>query len=188
MRKMKVRNNSEEWMDGEIYEGIRGRDKKFKLFKRTRLRSDFENYKTSRNNLQNLIKRKKKAYVTQRLDANIANPKKLWTDLKKLGMPPKKEKQQKICLGENSQLIFDNKEISEKFKSFYCSLSDSLLEKLPAAPGKFKIDDVKNYYRHLNLQQAAFKFTPTTHQEILKILKELDEKKAVGLDNINAKL
>ena len=65
-------------------------------------------------------------------------------------------------------------------------MADSLLENLPNAPDTFRTEDVKNYYRNLNLRDGGFNFAPTTHQEICKILMELDTKKSVGLDNINA--
>ena len=55
---MCVRNNTEEWVDEETFEAIRGRDKKYQLFKRIRLHTDHINFKRSRNQVQSLIKRK----------------------------------------------------------------------------------------------------------------------------------
>ena len=44
-----------------------------------------------------------------------------------------------------------------------------------------------DYYRDLNLETDGFTFTPTTNEEILEILKKLDAKKSVGLDNIDSR-
>ncbi len=54
-----VRNNSEEWVDEEVFEGIRVRDKLYKKFKNSRLHSDHVKFKNARNRLQGMIKRKK---------------------------------------------------------------------------------------------------------------------------------
>ena len=56
---MCLKNNTEELLDEETFEAITARDKKYKCFKRTRLHVDHVNYRKSRNQVQNLIKRKK---------------------------------------------------------------------------------------------------------------------------------
>ena len=44
-----IKNNSEEWVDEEIFEGIRVRDKLYKRFKNTRLHTDHVKFKNARN-------------------------------------------------------------------------------------------------------------------------------------------
>ena len=51
---------------------------KKKKFKSTKLHVDEEVYKEARNTVQNLIRKKKKAYFQEKLKENTANPKKLW--------------------------------------------------------------------------------------------------------------
>ena len=60
MKQSKVKNNSQEWYDGEIAETIAIRDKLFKKFKKSKLHIDKDLFKEARNNVQNLIKKKKK--------------------------------------------------------------------------------------------------------------------------------
>ena len=57
MKEICIQNNMAEWFDEEILEGIRGRDK---LFKKSNV--DNINYKKARNQLQELIKRKKRNF------------------------------------------------------------------------------------------------------------------------------
>ena len=49
---MCIKSNTEEWVDEETFE-------KCKRFKRTRLHVDHVNYRKSRNQVKNVIKRKK---------------------------------------------------------------------------------------------------------------------------------
>ena len=106
MKEICIKNNTEEWVDEEIFEGIRIRDKCFRKFKTTRLHTDDIKYRKSRNRLQDLIKKKKRNFVTQKLNENIAKPKELWKCLKSLGLPSKKDSPSKICLNENNKISF----------------------------------------------------------------------------------
>ena len=60
---VRVKSNTSEWFDGEIANKIHTRDKLSKRFKLTKLHVDEESYNQARNIVQNLIRRKKKAYI-----------------------------------------------------------------------------------------------------------------------------
>ena len=126
-----LKNNTAEWFDEEILEGIRGRDKLFRKFKKSKSNVDNINYKKARNQLQHLIKRKKRDFVSLKLTENISKPKELWNSLKKLGLPSKSGPTSNICLGKKDKVSFDNKENAETFKNFYENLSSDLVNKLP---------------------------------------------------------
>ena len=74
---VRVKNNTSEWFDGEIADRIHTRDKLYKRFKLTKLHVDEEIYKEARNVVQNLIRKKKKAYFEEKLKENTKNSKKL---------------------------------------------------------------------------------------------------------------
>ena len=59
---VRIRENSSQWFDGEIAEKIHTRNKLYKKFKPKKLHVDEEIYKEARNTVQNLIRKKKKAY------------------------------------------------------------------------------------------------------------------------------
>ena len=140
---MCVKNNTGEWVDEEIYEGIRIRDKKFQRFKKTRLHIDHVNYKNARNNRQCLIKKKKRNYIKSKLSENIGNSKELWKTIRKLGLPSKHEGQSKICLGNEGNISFDPKTNSETLKNFYANLATELKNKLPIPTNKFGTNNIK---------------------------------------------
>ena len=79
---VRVKNNTNEWFDGEIADKIHTREKLYKRFNLTKLHVDEEIYNEARNIVQNLIRRKKRAYFEEKLKENSENPKNLWKTLK----------------------------------------------------------------------------------------------------------
>ena len=66
-------------MDDEVLEGIKRKNKLFQKFERSGLYDDNVNYKKAQNDVQNLIKNRKK------LTENVGKLKELWKTLRKLG-------------------------------------------------------------------------------------------------------
>ena len=184
IKEMCVKNNTAEWIDGDVFEAIRIRDKKYQRFKRTRLHVDHVNFKQLRNNVQKLIKNKKRTYIRGKLTENIGNSKELWKTIKKLGLPSKNETNSKISLGEGGNISFDPKQNANKFKEYFANLSLALVKKLPIATNKFGIETINEYYRHLNLEANNFNFTDVEEDHILTLLLQINPSKAVGIDNL----
>ena len=95
LKEIRVGNNTEEWMDEEVLEGIRIRDKLLSKFKMTKSHTDHVNFKKARNNVLSLIKNKKKNRVVAKLNETIGKPKELWKSLKSLRFQPSKIKLQR---------------------------------------------------------------------------------------------
>ena len=55
------------------------------IYKRTKLYEDKLAYKRAQNHVHSLVKRKKKHFITNKLQDNIGKPKELWKTLKSLG-------------------------------------------------------------------------------------------------------
>ena len=92
-----------------------------------------------------------------------------------------------MCLGKEGDISFDPKCNAETFKNFYANLALDLVKHLPLPTNRFGTNHVKEYYRHLNLENNNFNFCPTTEEGILKLLQNIDPSKAVGLDNLGGK-
>ena len=179
-----VKNQSNEWFDGELAEQISNRDKLFKKFKKSKLHIDELIYKEAKNTVQRLIKEKKKKCFSKKLEENIGEPKELWKNLKKLGLPKTKTPSANICLKENDGLSFCSLSITKNFKEFFSNLAQNLIEKLPTGPSKFGINSVREFYKPLNLKEDPFHFTKVSEKTISDFLKELKANKATGIDNL----
>ena len=186
-KKMCVKNSTCEWVDDEIFEAIRTREKLFKKFNKSRLHMDGVNFRKARNRLQTLIKNKKRNYITNKLNENIAKPKELWKTLSQLGLPSKKKANPKICLKDKEEIKFDSKSNCKIFKDFFESLSTNLVNSLPNPTNKFGIIKVREYYSKLNLENNCFQLQPTTYEVVLNLLEEINPSKAAGIDKIGGR-
>ena len=117
LKTVRIKKTRGEWFDRELAEKLSLRDKLFKKLKSSCLNIDWEIYKKTKNDVQRLIKYKKKKYFEEKLTVNIAKPKNLWQALKSLGLPNKKTSQSNICLENINGLLFDSISIAETFNS-----------------------------------------------------------------------
>ena len=148
---IRVKNNTSEWFDGEIADKIHTRERLCKRFKLTKLHADEEIYREARNIVQNLIRKKKKAYFKEKQKENTKNSKKLWKTLKQLGLPDKRSPSTNIWLEAKNGLTFDQYTISKVFKKLFSNLANDLVQKLPAAAKKFGNKSVDYYNDKFNL-------------------------------------
>ena len=91
VKEIHVKNNTQDWFDKIMHEAIRTCEKPFAKFKNSKCQDDHETYKVARNNVQRMIKSKKKNFVLDELSQNIGKPKELWMSLKSLGLPSKQK-------------------------------------------------------------------------------------------------
>ena len=105
-----------------------------------------------------------------------------------MGLSSKKGSLTKICLEKDSITNFDDKKNSNIFRNFYNSLADDLLNNLPPGPMRFGLPSVHQYYeKTLKLPRSNFKFDFVSEDYILKFLKNINEDKATGIDNLSGK-
>ena len=83
---------------------------------------------------------------------NIAKPKELWQTSKSLGLPNKKEFSFE-CLKNKNSLLFDSMSTVETSKTYYSSLAENLVLKLPKSPNNFVTQLVNNYYMTCDLKE-----------------------------------
>ena len=78
------------------------------------------------------------------------------------------------------------KSIYKLFKSFYLNLPGNLLTKLRKTPNQYTIKFASDYYKKLSLFKNL-KLNSTTDSYLFKLLKNVEFKKAAGIDQISAK-
>ena len=138
----RIKQNSQEWFDGEVAEKISVRDKLFKKFKKSKLHIDKEIYKIARYEVQKLISYKKKKFFENRLNDSIGKPKELWKALKSLGLPSKTSVCGTTALKVKNTTSFETKSTLDVLKNYYSTLADNLLKKLPTPPNIYTFSSV----------------------------------------------
>ena len=110
------------------------------------------------------------------LNEDIGKPKELCKCLNSLGLSSGKDSSSKICLNDEGSPCFDDKTNAETFKAFFSNLASNLVKKLQRIP--HKLDEVRKYYQHLNLTEP-FSLTPTSLENVLKLLEEINPSKGL---------
>ena len=143
-------------------------------------------YKKAKINVEKLIKNKERDFYQEKLRGNVGKPKELWKALKSLGLPSKITPVSQVSLKDGETILFDEKTNNNSFKNFYANLALNLVNKLPHAPNKFDLDSVLAYYKRiLNTENQKFTFSPTSEDEVLKLIKDTNPEKAAGTDNLS---
>ena len=164
-------------------------DLKRQMFKRDYLKKKaissedpqpWHEYRQSRNHVNNEIKKAKTSYFTTNLDLHKGNMNKTWKIINEVSSKhlSKPKKLSEIRTGE--QVITSPIEIAEAFNNYFSTVGSNLASDIPLT--KYGPE----YY--LEPTHSIFSLKPPTVDTVHKLLRKIDEKKSVGLDNILNKL
>ena len=158
-------------------EKINKRDKLYKKFKKFGLHVGKDNYKEARNEVQKLIRTKKKTYFESKLIENIGKSKELWKSLKSPGLKFKRFISNINYLENDKFANFDVEDINKYFSAYFSNLDENLVSKHPNPSNTYDALSAAQYYDHLGLTKK-FDLLPTEKDYVLKILRDTDTSKA----------
>ena len=188
-REIRVKVNSNPWMNGSILAGIRKRDKLFSRFKLDRNNETlYKEYCCIRNAVQREIKLAKEVYFKSRVQQNKGNSGKLWGHLKSLGFGKKcSGSSSKIVLEEDGTKVFNSSCVARIFNCFYTTVAADLVSRLPNPFNVFTTDSFvfRQFYCNKVGTRPSFVLSPVTSHFVRKQLSSLDPKKAIGIDGLS---
>ena len=135
---------------------------------------------------QNWLLQKKQEFFKEKLSETIGKSKELWESLKSLGIPNKTVISNFNAIEQDNTLIYDTRSISKIFKNYFSNLAESLLIKLPKPPDKYNLKSVIQCYSNFAIT-AEFFLVSTTEKQVLKIMQDIKNSKAAGLDKLSGK-
>ena len=186
LKERRVKQNSQEWFDGEIADEIKNRDKLFRKFKKSKLQIDKDIYNAASYKLQKMIINKKREFLENKLTESIGKPKDLWKALRSLGLPSKTSSCEVNALKINSKVEHDFNSVLEGFRNYYSTMAANLVKMLPKLTNKYSINSVIKYYEHM-FPSDYFYLTSVLENSILTILKATQVSKAVVIDNLSGR-
>ena len=107
-KEIKIKNNNQDWFDREVADLIHVPEKSFLKFKKSKFHIDEETHKKIRNQVQKLIKKKKRKFYKVNLKQKINKSKELWKTLKSMGLPSKAASASNICLKDRNEIVFND--------------------------------------------------------------------------------
>jgi len=170
----------EPWMTVGLLKSSHTCDKLFKKsLRKDKSHPDVLKFTDYRNKFNSLKRQAKKLYYSKILSENKTNLTKLWSSLKQIIG----KNNNKTILSDtfiiNGQINSDRKTITNKFCDYFTSVGMEYAAKIPVSERSFKSHLTGNF---LN----SFFLSPTSPEEIYKIIANLKSKKSSGHDQINS--
>ena len=177
-------------MSNEILQVIYERDKLLYTYKKDTSNKDiYVKYCKLRNKIQREVKFAKCNYFRQQVEENRYNPKKLWNQLKNIGLRDKNKSEAKIVLKADGNLYYNLSQVSIIMNRYFTTVASKLINVLPKSKGFFTLDLDKfsKFYRDKGVIPNSFSIEPVSEECFRKLLDNLNPFKSTGLDFIPAK-
>ena len=174
---------SKPWISNVILNHIQDRDRLFKLFIKeidpVLKELAHSNYKRIRNQVTQLKRESKTLYFTAFFEANCNKTSEIWKGIRTL-VNIKSSYNSKInLLDENNNIVNEPKVIANKFNNYFTNIGPNIEKKIPNANGNYR-----DFLNKVNTIGKSFYLSPTTSQEIDKLIDSLDVNKSSGPNSI----
>ncbi len=139
--------------------------------------------------MQREVKQAKSDYLTNKLEENKHNHRKLWQQIKTLGYSNKSKSSPNVVLNIDSENCYEPKKIANKFNEFFTTVASTLVQKLPQCTNIFSTNSskFKEFYTLRNPDSNKFTLHTVSEDFVYKELTKLIPTKSTGLDNIPAR-
>ena len=139
----------------------------------------WKQFKDARNKANNSVKKAKRKYFSENLDANKSDPRKTWRLINEL--QSRQSKSTKVSQVKTGNQVFTSPgDIAEAFNNHFTNIGQSLAQEIPSS----EIDPLA----YVNPVDGVFYFQLINVQKVIKLLKAIDVSKATGLDKIPNRL
>ena len=179
LKRKRTKQRKSPWVTTELLRQIHKRNYLKKLAVSTNDSSYWQQYKTARNQTNNEIKQAKRNFFTENLELNKTNPRKTWSLINELSS--------RKCSSRNiseikvqDKVINSPQEMAQAFNDHFVNIGPSLAQEVPVTD--------KEPESYLTPTKSSFCIRPPSISVVCKLLSEINEKKASGLDQIPCKL
>ena len=179
MRRVRVKQNESPWMTSDLLTMIRERDKLKVKAKKSKLTSDWENYKKSRNNVTTCIRQAKCKFITKKIETADNCTKEIWQSLRYI-VPGKKTDSQIASISVGDEIV-DGQNLANLFNDFFVNIGQNLEKENP------NVTETEEYNCTAKVK-STFSLHDVEISEVCNILKSLPLDRATGPDYVPAKL
>ena len=181
IKKSRKRMKDKKWITKGILKSIKHKDKLYKKQIRSPTVQNIEEFKKYRNILETIMKASEENYYHNLFSDTKTATFKLWETLGHIINPSKSKKQKginKLKIGDN--VIDDKAEISNHMNNYFCTIGKKLASEIPE--GRHFSNYMKN-----NVAETIF-LEPIFEEEIQREIRQLNNIKSAGHDNISPKI
>lgn len=167
-----------DWVTSDVLDKIKQRDN-------LKHQCRFDEYKTLRNEISNLIQERKRSTYESKIEEGKDDPKSIWKIFKEFGASSKKDNDNDILeikLGDT--VISNDFDLAENFNDYFINVASSLKEPLEQS----NFDELKQHISEKIPDNVYFELPELDENFVFRFLSTLDVSKATGLDGIGPKL
>ena len=139
-----------------------------------------EQFKCARNQANNAIKQAKKRYFSDNLKVSKGNPRKTWNLINELTSRNTSKSTNILEIQVDNRTISSPGDMAEAFNDHFTNIGQVLAQEVPSAE--------VNPEFYLSHTDKAFHLKTPSLDVVFNLLRNIDEKKATGLDMIPSKL
>ena len=189
-----LKKDSVPFMNSELRKLIHRRNQLRNRFWRTKTRMDWENYRSIRNKTNKVRKQSEVNYFRERSQKGT-NPSDFWHTFKPFLSKNGSLDSNYITLRDDNEIVNEPQRVGEIFKNHYETIANDI-----GRPDHFEdITDeeitsaIDTYQSHLSIglikdrhpDPVLFSFQTVTTEDVLKQMRSINVKKAIGYDNIS---
>ena len=138
------------------------------------------NYKQIRNQITQIKRDSKTSYFTTFFETNHNKTSEIWKGIRTLVNIKSNNNNSKInLLDENNNIINDQEIIANKFNNYFTNIGPNIEKKIPNVTGNYR-----DFLININTMGKSFYLSPTTADEIDKLIDSLDINKSSGPNSI----
>ncbi len=180
MTEMRVSEKYCPWINKDLKDLMRTRDKLKKAAIKGKSQFLMDSYKQVRNKVNYMNTRQKKQYFSNKISACEGNMKDSWKAINELLQ--KRSKSSNIdCLIESGNETVRKTEISETMNSFFCSVGKELADKIDPVPNPLLTGDY-----NINQDKTIFRFKAIKVKDIRVAVAKIKNSKGSGVDDISS--
>ena len=175
IKKRRVRNSNEPWINNGILEAIFDKDQAWKHAKRTKRADDMSEARRMRNDVKDMIRRAKKDFIQEELDNNGISNKKFWEKINHI--LPSKDKGNTIRLMNRDEgVVIEDESLPDYINTFFTDIGPNLAS-------HFRDEWIDNLPEFVGDKMSELQ---VDYQGIENIIKEIDTHKSSSVPNLSS--
>ncbi|XP_057335434.1 uncharacterized protein LOC130674181 [Microplitis mediator] len=171
---LKPKIKDKKWITKDLIEKMKERDRLFFLSKNSGIKKDIDEYKRLRNYIVDELRKRKRHYNDDKIDANKSNGKILWKQLKDL-IGNERAQTSIDGIEIDGRIVNDNLVISNEFNHYFVDSIEKILNSIDCISLHYENNDNSD-------NQKWDKFDSLDENDVDKIVKSLDDKKGYNND------
>ena len=183
MKCKRIRGNSLPWLDGEIIQLMRQRDRAHKIAKCSGSQNNWDVYKKLRNSVTDQIRCKKSEHFISTIEENKGNSSVMWKKLKDV-LPSKQKIVPSSLLSQHGEVVDDLADIAAIFNEHFSTVGERLVNN--ATPRRSVDENI--HLTPINSLEGKCTLPDITEEYVQKEISSMSVGKATGPDGISVQM